>query len=139
MISSFDRSNLIFTRRCNDLIFQTAVLKLFMAPARRKRYADFTYQHHTVSEGVVTFGGLETGFSDAHAQAHLEAYLRKNVKEKTQLDVEQCSVQEVEGGEYSTIQFVSPAKLRLRATSPSAAPARFESPFCPDEGKMALW
>jgi len=30
MTRAFDRSNLIFTRRCNDLIFQTAAIKLFL-------------------------------------------------------------------------------------------------------------
>ena len=61
MIAAFDRSNLIFTRRCNDLIFQTAAIKLFLPLAKRKRYTDFTYQHHTIYEGRVTFGGIETG------------------------------------------------------------------------------
>ena len=54
MIKAFDRSNLIFSRRLNDLIFQTAAIKLFLPLRKRKRYADFTYQHHTVDEGRVT-------------------------------------------------------------------------------------
>lgn len=40
-------------------------------PARRKRYVDFTYQHHTVSGGLVAFGGLETGTRDAKASENL--------------------------------------------------------------------
>ena len=36
-------ANLIFTRRSNDLIFQTAAIKLFLPKAQR-RYADFSYQ-----------------------------------------------------------------------------------------------
>ena len=39
LIGAFDRSNLIFTRRSNDLIFQTAAIKLFLPKAQRRRYA----------------------------------------------------------------------------------------------------
>ena len=53
MIGAFDRSNLIFTRRSNDLIFQTAAVKLLMAKEQRTRYTDFSYQHHTVREDAV--------------------------------------------------------------------------------------
>lgn len=43
LIGAFDRSNLIFTRRSNDLIFHTAAIKLFLPKAKRRRYADFSY------------------------------------------------------------------------------------------------
>ena len=76
-IGAFDRSNLIFTVRSNDLIFQTAAIKLFMPKERRRRYSDFSYQHHTIRNGSVLYGGLEAGWRDENAQALLAAYASK--------------------------------------------------------------
>ncbi|KAH8071782.1 hypothetical protein JL721_4290 [Aureococcus anophagefferens] len=101
MIAAFDRSNLIFTRRCNDLIFQTAAIKLFLPLAKRKRYTDFTYQHHTIYEGRVTFGGIETGTADAAASENLDAYPQPphpGPEAAPQVDVDTCLVQATEGG-----------------------------------------
>ena len=73
-IGAFDRSNLIFTVRSNDLIFQTAAIKLFMPKERRRRYSDFSYQHHTIRNGSVLYGGVEAGWRDDKAQDLLASY-----------------------------------------------------------------
>ena len=144
MISAFDRSNLIFTRRCNDLIFQTAAIKLFMPKAKRRRYVDFTYQHHTVSNGLVTFGGIESGFNDLRALHNLHEYQRKHIPEKQRrkVDVESCSVQSDENGDFTEIFYVSPASIRQRddadSTSVNTVVARFESPYCGPDRKQHL-
>mmetsp|Transcript_15017 Transcript_15017/g.22561 ORF Transcript_15017/g.22561 Transcript_15017/m.22561 type:complete len:457 (-) Transcript_15017:107-1477(-) len=77
MITEFDQSKLIFTHRSNDLIFQTAAIKLFMPPSRRSRFIDFTYQHHTTRHGAVVFGGIESGTTDPQAVARIQNYARK--------------------------------------------------------------
>ena len=77
MIAAFDESGLIFTHRANDLIFQTAAIRLFMPPARRARLVDFTYQHHTMRHGTVNYGGVESGTRDPDAAKTLDAYARR--------------------------------------------------------------
>ena len=96
MVRAFDASGLIFTHRANDLIFQTAAIRLFMPPARRARFADFSragprllrscvrcvcrtrarhrYQHHTMRHGRVNFGGFESGTADPDARANARKY-----------------------------------------------------------------
>lgn len=140
MIRAFDQSNLIFTRRCNDLIFQTAVIKLFMQKLKRKRYTDFTYQHHTVSNGEVTFGGIESGYQDPSAMRNLQAYLDKHIPEtqRQRVDIETCSVQSLHGGEMHDIFYISPASGRQRdqadKITANTVVSRFESPYCaPDQ------
>ena len=135
MVDAFDRSNLIFSHRSNDLIFQTAVIKLLMPLAKRKRFADFTYQHHTVSDGVVKYGGIEAGYSDTLARNHLKEYIELHIPATQQLeiDVERCSVQTLENGGFKEILYISPARSRQRedidTTTTNSIVSRFESPF----------
>ena len=144
-IGAFDRSNLIFTRRCNDLIFTTAVVKLLMPRAARTRYVDFSYQHHTVQNGLVTFGGLETGTDDPAPAATAAAYAAAYRSGGPPLVARECSVQADEGGAFRDALFVSPArdaasrptKSRRRGEVPTG-PLRFESPHCGPDGTAAL-
>jgi len=144
MIAAFDRSNLIFTRRCNDLIFQTAAIKLFMPKSKRRRYVDFTYQHHTVSGGLVTFGGIETGYDDPQARHNLHVYKQKHIPERQRrkVEIETCLVQAEHDGDLTEIHYISPASLRQRddadSTSVNTVVARFESPYCGPDGKAYL-
>lgn len=75
--AAFDRSLLIFKRRTNDLVLQTAAVGLFMAPQYRKHFTDFSYMHHTIVAGSVIYGGLETGTEDGDWQTTLASYARK--------------------------------------------------------------
>lgn len=74
MIQAFDASGLIFTHRSNDLIFQTAALRLFMPVEKRFRHVDFTYQHHTMRHNAVQYGGIESGTADNETAGRLAAY-----------------------------------------------------------------
>lgn len=74
---AFDKSLLIFSNRDNDLIFQSASIRLFMPPEHRKQFLDWTYLHHTVIKGRVVFGGIESGLNDAMWEAHFDEYARK--------------------------------------------------------------
>ena len=91
LIRAFDASFLIFTHRDNDLIFQTAAVRLFMSKAQRRRYIDWSYQHHTVVKGRVVFGGIEVGTHDAHQAETFATYLDGNYTRSAE-NVLFCSV-----------------------------------------------
>lgn len=74
-IDAFDNSNIIFTDRDNDLIFQTAAVKLFMDPERVMHFIDWSYLHHTIKRGKVVWGGVETGTEDQYANKTVETYV----------------------------------------------------------------
>lgn len=73
----FDRSMLIFENRDNDLIFQTAVIRLFLMPIYRKHFIDFTYLHHTIVKDLVRYGGIESGTNDPNWESTFDNYTRK--------------------------------------------------------------
>jgi hypothetical protein len=76
-IDEFDNSMLIYTNRDNDLIFQTAAVRLFMSPTQVKHFTDFSYVHHTIRMGIVLWGGLETGTSDENSTKTYRDYVEK--------------------------------------------------------------
>jgi hypothetical protein len=73
-VEAFDKSNRIFTFRDNDLIFQTAAVRLFMNATDRYHFTDFSYLHHTIRYGVVLWGGVETGTADEKSDELIEEY-----------------------------------------------------------------
>lgn len=77
-IQTFDKSNRIFTFRDNDLIFQSAAVRLFMNVSDRIQYTDFSYLHHTIRYGVVLWGGIETGTEDSNADKVIVEYSQVN-------------------------------------------------------------
>ena len=131
---AFDRSNLIFTHRAGDLLFQTASVKLFMPKARRRRYADFTYRHHSIIGGKVAFGGIEAGWRDRDARATLKAYastyegVGNGTGTTSDLRVRKCGVQEEVDGPFRPTLYISPA---LDAAETHHMPPSFTmAPFC---------
>ena len=118
MVRTFDESKLIFTHRSNDLIFQTAVIRLFMPPQRRSRFVDFTYQHHTMRQGKVVYGGIESGTSDRKARRRLAQYSRTYGGQVATCEVKKCLDCEPE-----EILFVNPGSTST-------------APFCGAEGNM---
>ena len=143
LIGAFDRSNLIFTRRSNDLIFQTAAIKLFLPKARRRRYADFSYQHHTITNGAVLYGGIESGWRDRRARHTLRAYAHKHVGAHRDRDpatglrtnwttpdlrVRSCHVQEHVDGPFRPTYYVAPPHDATQAHR--QRPPNFIAPFC---------
>lgn len=117
MIQAFDDSKLIFTHRSNDLIFQTAVIRLFMPPSRRSRFVDFSYQHHTMRQGVVVYGGIESGTNDLKARRRLLAYAKtfggdvSTCKVKSRYDSPPVDILFVNPGTTSTAPFCGPKGL----------------------------
>ena len=98
-----------------DLLFQTAAVKLFMPKARRRRYADFTYRHHSIIGGKVAFGGIEAGWRDRDARATLKAYastyegVGNGTGVTSDLRVRKCGVQEEVDGPFRPTLYISPA------------------------------
>lgn len=144
-------SNLIFTRRSNDLIFQTAAIKLFLPKARRRRYADFSYQHHTITNGAVLYGGIESGWRDRRARHTLRAYAQKHVGAHRDRDpqtglrtnwttpdlrVRSCHVQEHLDGPFRPTYYVAPPHDATQAHR--QRPPNFIAPFCGPGRRTAL-
>jgi hypothetical protein len=77
IVRAFDDSDLIFIDRTNDLVFQTAVITLLTDISERHHYLDWSYQHHTIVRGVVTWGGLETGSSDQKFYVTIQTYINQ--------------------------------------------------------------
>ena len=151
LIGAFDRSNLIFTRRSNDLIFQTAAIKLFLPKAQRRRYADFSYQHHTITNGAVLYGGIESGWRDRRARHTLRAYAQKHVGAHRDRDpatglrtnwttpdlrVRSCHVQEHVDGPFRSTYYVAPPHDATQAHR--QRPPNFIAPFCGPGRRTAL-
>ena len=134
MIAAFDRSNLIFTRRCNDLIFQTAAVRLLLPRARWRRFADFSYVHHTIREGDVRWGGLEPGYADAGAAATLQAYLdawHAGERLEGSARVAACDVQLTAGdGDFKRVSYVPHGKTRW---------GWLAAPYCNKNGRAPRW
>ena len=87
-----------------------------MAPKRRTRLVDFTYQHHTMTHGAVNFGGIESGTKDAEAAARLEAYASKHGGV-----VQTCKVGADHKTELEHILFVNPAGAEA-SSAPNCRP-----------------
>lgn len=72
---AFDRSGLIFSERDNDLILQTAAVRLFAQHSQRYKFTDWSYRHHTIQHNKVSWGGLEIGTDDVHGDDHIREYV----------------------------------------------------------------
>jgi len=73
----FENSGLIFSRRLNDLVFQSVVVHTLLPPPRRRHFLDFSYEHVTIRNGSALVGGFESGSRDADGQRHAQAFKRK--------------------------------------------------------------
>ncbi len=135
----------------NDLIFQTAAIKLFLPKAQRRRYADFSYQHHTITNGAVLYGGIESGWRDRRARHTLRAYAQKHVGAHRDRDpatglrtnwttpdlrVRSCHVQEHVDGPFRPTYYVAPPHDATQAHR--QRPPNFIAPFCGPGRRTAL-
>lgn len=105
-----------------------------MPKARRHRYADFTYRHHSIMNGKVVFGGIESGWRDRNARAALRAYASKYIGVNnasgttSDLRVRKCGVQEEVDGPFRPTLYISPALDAAEAHH--VAPQFTTAPFC---------
>ena len=127
---AFDASALIFSHRHNDLIFQSAAVRLLLARERWRRFADFSYQHHTVRDGRVTWGGLETGYDDPDAKRTVTDYLRR-WHAHNPVSSKKCRVQLTRNdSRFYDVAYVPHGRTRW------GVPA---APYCPKAGRAPLW
>ena len=76
-LTAFDESHYIFIHRHNDLILQTAAVKLLMAAEKRYHFIDWSYHHHTIHGGKVDYGGIDIGVDDTNGEETLRKYLSR--------------------------------------------------------------
>ncbi len=50
------------------------MVRLLLAPARRRQFREFSYLHQTMVKGRVVYGGLETGLDDPDWRATVATY-----------------------------------------------------------------
>jgi hypothetical protein len=90
---AYDASNLIFTMRLNDLVFQSVAIQSLMPPHQRRHFLSFAYEHLTVDRGGrALIGGLDVGHGDAHGVSLLRAAYERNEAGNVRLVT--CSMRE---------------------------------------------
>ena len=129
---TFDESALIFTHRNNDLIFQTAAVRLLLPRERWRRFADFSYQHHTIRDGAVRWGGLETGSRDPDAAGTLRAYFdRWHADDGAAHPARRCRVQLARNNaSFEEVSYVAHGRTRWGVLA---------APYCNKNGRAPLW
>ena len=73
-VRAFDASGLIYTQRDNDLVFQSAVVRLLSTRSATLKFADWGYAHITVNSGRWLYGGASVGSNEP---AEVEAVDRR--------------------------------------------------------------
>lgn len=71
-IRHFDRVGGIYKYRWNDLILQTAVVQIFLPESKVHKFTDWTYEHATIKNGKLDWGGIYHGEGDAGNPAVLD-------------------------------------------------------------------
>lgn len=74
---AFDISNLIFTQRDNDLIFQTAAINLFLESNKIMHFTDWSYLHNTIRFGIVAWGGMDISYNDKEVSSKIHLYVHE--------------------------------------------------------------
>jgi alpha 1,2-mannosyltransferase len=69
LIKHFDRTGGIYKYRWNDLIFQTAAVQIFLPASKVHKFTDWTYEHATIRNGKLDWGGIYPGEGDENNPA----------------------------------------------------------------------
>lgn len=72
LIRHFDRTGGIYKYRWNDLIFQTAVIQIFLPTTKVHKFTDWTYEHATIKNGKLDWGGIYPGEGDEKNPAAIQ-------------------------------------------------------------------
>jgi alpha 1,2-mannosyltransferase len=68
-INHFDRLGGWYKYRWNDLIFQSAAVQVFLAKEKVYKFTDWTYEHATIKQGKLVWGGFYQGDKDKNFEA----------------------------------------------------------------------
>lgn len=77
----FDRLGGGYKYRWNDLIMQTVAVQIFLPPSKVHKFTDWTYEHATIRNGKLDWGGIYPGEGDEDNQA-VSAFLKEFGKTK---------------------------------------------------------
>jgi alpha 1,2-mannosyltransferase len=72
----FDRIGGAYRHRWNDLVYQSAAVQIFCPKSRIHKFTDWTYEHATVRDGRLFFGGIYEGDDDPDSEA-VRAFRKK--------------------------------------------------------------
>ncbi len=64
----FDQMGASHIYRWNDLVMQSAAVQIFMSKVKVHKFQDWTYEHATIREGVLEYGGIWQGSKDVEAK-----------------------------------------------------------------------
>lgn len=68
-LEQVDRMGGIYVNRWNDLILQSAAVQVFLEKAKVHKFTDWTYEHATIRDGKLTYGGIWQGDADPGSPA----------------------------------------------------------------------
>jgi alpha 1,2-mannosyltransferase len=68
-IHYFDRIGGWYKYRWGDLIFQSAAIQVFMPKEKIFKFTDWTYEHATITDGILRCGGIYEGTLDKDSEA----------------------------------------------------------------------
>ena len=63
-VRHFDRIGGWYKYRWGDLIFQSAAVQIFLAKNKVHKFTDWTYEHATIKNGELVWGGIYRGSND---------------------------------------------------------------------------
>jgi alpha 1,2-mannosyltransferase len=67
-INHFDRLGGWYKYRWNDLIFQSAAVQIFLPREKLYKFTDWTYEHATIKQGKLFWGGIYAGDKDKNCE-----------------------------------------------------------------------
>lgn len=73
-----EQSGWMYRKHLGDLRLHSMVVYAYAPKSRIHRFLDFTYEHKTIKEDCVSWGGIQAGYKDVHATATLDAYFDKH-------------------------------------------------------------
>ena len=65
----FDQMGACHIYKWNDLILQSAAVQIFMDKKKVHKFEDWTYEHATIRNGVLEYGGIWQGQNDSNSTA----------------------------------------------------------------------
>lgn len=87
-----DQQGVIYQKRVNDLVLQTAAVYAFAPPTKIHRFLDFTYEHFTMTRrGCPFWGGIQAGYADPNGWRTVYQWKEKYLSQPKV--VEHCKLQ----------------------------------------------
>lgn len=72
----FDKLGASYVHRWNDLILQSSAVQIFMQKEKVHKFQDWTYEHATIRQGTLEYGGIWKGSEDKKAE-NVQAFINR--------------------------------------------------------------